>query len=562
MLTDLTSIALISAIILNFILGGLIMFFAQGKKSNIFFGLFAISLGIWSITILAFRTFQNQDFLLFWMKFAYIIAIYIGVFFFFFCRIFPDEKQINKKNYFLHILVTLLFSLLIGSTNFLVKSLKIESWGVSVEVDVFGWLIYATFFLSYFLSAHFFLFKKYFKTDGIIKTQILFTFLGVFLGGEIFGVLFNLILPSPFFNEWRYIWVGPFLTAIIVVPTITYAIARYQLLDIKLIATQILVAITVILSFVDVFLYRSPSEFVLRLFIFIAITIFGFFLIKSITNEVHRGEEIQKLNSELQITVTRLAEVSEKLRLQNEELKKLDQLKTEFISVASHQLRTPLTAMRWGLEFLSSGKKGKLTKGEKETIDDLTQTNNRLIKLVNELLNISRIDEGRLRVDPKPTDLVALIQSCFNDFNPLIEQKKLKLIEHYDKLPKINLDETVISKAFINLFSNAIKYSRDKKTLTVQLKVEKPNVILSIQDEGIGIPIKDQENLFKKFYRAANAVTHQTEGNGLGLYIAKSAIEISGGKIWFESQENIGTTFYISLPLTGSKPVKGEKSLS
>jgi len=270
-------------------------------------------------------------------------------------------------------------------------------------------------------------------------------------------------------------------------------------------------------------------------------------------------EEAKKFNATLQ---NEISIATQKLRLQNEELKKLDQLKTEFISVASHQLRTPLTAMRWGLEFLSSGKKGKLTKGEKETIDDLTQTNNRLIKLVNELLNISRIDEGRLRVDPKPTDLAILIQSCFNDFNPLIEQKKLKLIERYDKLPKINLDETVISKAFINLFSNAIKYSRDKKTLTVQLKIEKSNVILSIQDEGIGIPKKDQENLFKKFYRAANAVTHQTEGNGLGLYIAKSAIEISGGKIWFESQENIGTTFYVSLPLTGSKPVKGEKSLS
>ncbi len=253
---------------------------------------------------------------------------------------------------------------------------------------------------------------------------------------------------------------------------------------------------------------------------------------------------------------------TKKLQLQNEELQKLDKLKSEFISVISHQLRTPLTASRWALESLAKGQKGKLTVQEKETVTDLQSTNNRLIKQVNELLNVSRIEEGRIRIDPQPLDLVPIIKSIVHEFMPIAEKMKLTVVEKYAKLPPINLDEGVITKALHNFISNGIKYNTPGKKLEVTLKKDGANALLIVKDQGIGIPEAEQKNIFQRFYRASNASTSETEGTGLGMYIAKSAIEISGGKVWFESAPGKGTTFYVSLPLAGSKAQKGEKSLA
>jgi len=270
-------------------------------------------------------------------------------------------------------------------------------------------------------------------------------------------------------------------------------------------------------------------------------------------------EKTQRFNIVLKNKVN---QATAKLKFQNEELKTLDKMKSEFISVASHQLRTPLTANKWALEFLTENEKNKMTRSQRESLDEINQSNERLIKLVNELLNISRIDDGRLKVDPVPVDVAKLIKEQMKEFMPIARHKELKVIEKYEKLPLVKLDKDIITKAISNFLSNAIKYNRDGKRLWVSVKkYNRKELIIKIQDEGIGIPESEQKNLFQKFYRASNAATSNTEGTGLGLYIAKKAIEQSGGTLWFESKENIGTTFYITIPFKGSRRVKGEKGL-
>ena len=243
--------------------------------------------------------------------------------------------------------------------------------------------------------------------------------------------------------------------------------------------------------------------------------------------------------------------------------KNIDKAKTEFVSLASHQLRTPLSTVNWYAEMLLAGDVGKVTPQQKKYLDEVYHSNQRMIDLVNALLNVSRIEMGTFIIQPLPTDVVALSKDVVKEQQPGIFKKKQVVSEKYDtNIPKINTDPKLIRMVFQNLLSNAIKYTQEKGTINLSLKKDGGNLLFTISDTGYGIPKDAQDKIFTKLFRADNAREKDTEGIGLGLYIVKSIVEQSRGKIWFESQENKGTTFYVELPLEGMKRKEGTKSLS
>lgn len=243
--------------------------------------------------------------------------------------------------------------------------------------------------------------------------------------------------------------------------------------------------------------------------------------------------------------------------------KEVDRMKTDFISLASHQLRTPLSAMRWFLEMLLAGDAGKLTKEQTEFVKNIEQANTKMIVLVNSLLNISRIESGRIVIDPILTDLKKLVDDELLELDKNIKDKNQKVTFLVDtKLPKINIDPKLITEVYKNLLTNAIKYSPKDGKIEINITHNKKEIISQITDNGIGIPKNSQKRIFERFYRAKNVVKTETEGTGLGLYLAKAIVESSGGKIWFESGENNGTTFWFSLPLEGMKKKTGEVEFS
>jgi len=227
--------------------------------------------------------------------------------------------------------------------------------------------------------------------------------------------------------------------------------------------------------------------------------------------------------------------------------KSIDRAKTEFVSLASHQLRTPLSAIKWYGEMLME--KDIQEKDRKRYLKQLYASNERMIELVNSLLDVSHIEMGTLEVKPKAINIIDAANAVVTELSYEIKEKNIKFKEVFGAdLPKINIDQKLIKIVFQNLLSNAVKYTPRGGRIIFEIKKNRSVVSISVRDTGIGIPASQQSKVFTKFFRADNAREYDPNGTGLGLYIVKSFLEKFGGKIWFESEENKGTVFYAELP--------------
>ncbi len=235
--------------------------------------------------------------------------------------------------------------------------------------------------------------------------------------------------------------------------------------------------------------------------------------------------------------------------------KEIDKAKTEFVSLASHQLRTPLSTVNWYSEMLLAGDVGEVTADQKRYLEEIYHGNQRMVDLVNTLLDVSRIELGTFILESMPTDIVKLAQGVVDEHKLQIRAKKIRFVPSFGKkIPLVEVDPKLLRMVIQNLLSNAVKYTPEggKVELAVSL-IQGDGLLLKMVDTGYGIPKYQQERIFTKLFRADNVVGKDTEGTGLGLYIAKSIVEQSGGKIWFESSENKGTTFFVTLPLKKAK---------
>ncbi|OGL35000.1 hypothetical protein A3F38_02870 [Candidatus Saccharibacteria bacterium RIFCSPHIGHO2_12_FULL_48_21] len=272
-----------------------------------------------------------------------------------------------------------------------------------------------------------------------------------------------------------------------------------------------------------------------------------------------RFEEIKQFNITLQ---RKIEEATAELRHANSRLKELDKTKDEFISMASHQLRTPLTAVKGYLSMVLEGDVGPVTKEEKAYIKRAFDSAQKMVYLIADMLNVSRLQTGKFVIEIKPTNLAEVVASEVDQLKEQIDSRKLKLIyQKPDKLPTLNLDETKTRQVVMNFIDNAIYYTPSGGTIEVKLQSTDDSVSFTVTDTGLGVPKAVQHHLFAKFYRADNAKKMRPDGTGLGLFMAKKVIVAQGGAIIFKSEEGKGSTFGFSFPRKGIE-VKASKTES
>ncbi len=234
--------------------------------------------------------------------------------------------------------------------------------------------------------------------------------------------------------------------------------------------------------------------------------------------------------------------------------REVDKMKTEFVSVASHQLKTPLTGAMWTLELLENEETGPLNEQQKQLIKELAETHKGMSDLVSEMLNVSRIDRGeKFDILKTREEINSIIKSSIIELRKLSEMNNIEVtFATSDEEINIDIDAKKIEEAVKNLISNAIKYSPKNSKVNVNVRKEIGNkkVVIEIIDYGIGIPENEKEHIFEKFYRASNAKSNDISGTGLGLYIAKAVAEGHGGDLRFESKEGEGTKFIMEIPLS------------
>lgn len=258
----------------------------------------------------------------------------------------------------------------------------------------------------------------------------------------------------------------------------------------------------------------------------------------------------RKLHSENEIIEREVRDRTEKLTKANLELQELDKRKSEFLSIAAHQFRTPLSGLKWALNMLIEGEAGPLSDQQKVLLMKSYEGNERLINLVNEMLQANRIERGVLPLQLVSTQLLDLVDNVLYEILPAATKANVSV--HLDRgdapPPPLMVDPEKIRAVFQNLLENAIKYSRPGGEVSISVTpTGGQGVQVTIKDNGIGIPTDEQPHIFSRFFRATNAKKTDPNGTGLGLYIAKNMIEMHKGKIWLESSEGMGTTFYFVL---------------
>ncbi len=497
--------------------------------------LFGISLSftLWTVDIFFAWIAAYHSHVLFSWKLTPIIEVVMFLLAIWFVYVFIDEKQrdisIGKKALFL----AMIFPVIIFTpTEFNIPYFDM----VSCEGHP-GVLWYYMYFLEVIsiLWIGIICTRKFFsEKDAAHKKRVLLVMVGMIL----FLLLFFASNVIGQYMEIQEISFFGSLGMLLFLGFLAYLIVKFQAFNIKLAGAQVLVVAQSILIASMLIFANSLINRILIMLTLAAVLGAGFFLIRSVKKEITRKDELQ--------------EMSDRLARANDELRKLDNAKSEFISIASHQLRTPLTAIKGFLSLILEGSYGKVAPEVQDVLNKVYASNDRIVQLVENLLNISRIESGRIQYQFQKSSIEDILKELSDMFFVMAKNKNLTLTFTLPKkkLPLLYMDAGKIREVISNLIDNAFKYT-EKGRVEVILEQKGPVARITVSDTGMGIEAETMPHLFSKFIRGSKEASRMNvAGTGLGLYVGKSFIEAHHGRIWIESDgKGKGSRFIVELPI-------------
>lgn len=477
----------------------------------ILFFLYCFTIALWLFgTFHLFNAVADED-AIFWDRIIYIGVNFVPIFLYHFGLIYCGLTR-QRVMLVIGYVCSFLFLPLTQSI-FFVDGLFHYEWGVHTRAQFFHqpFLVYFfTFFIAFFVN----LWIHYRHASADRKLQVRPVLIG-FLILDFIGPL--AFLPAYGISVYPVV----FLSAIPFVLLLAYAIIRHNALDMKTISAEVFVTLIAFIFSAELFFARTTTEFLLRILALVALISFSVLLVRGVKDEVHRREEIQQLAKDLEEANARLTE--------------LDHAKSEFLSIAAHQLRTPLSVIKGYTSMMQEGDYGRVPKEMQPILDNVYNSNEHLIHLVDDFLDISRIESGRTKYEFKPLDVSAIVSDVVNELSERVKAKGLRVeVEKCDALPMVVADAEKIRHVIYNFVDNAIKYS-PKGSIIIACNSTESEIQCTVTDTGIGMDETDRENLFQKFYRGRNVQGIEVNGTGLGLFVCKKFMEAHQGRIWVES---------------------------
>lgn len=522
---------LLSSILFLFL--GIAVYWNNRKSiTNITFFLLCFATSWWQFSWFILFNAQNEILASCLVKIGHIGIIFIPIFFFHFLLSFLREiSKFDKHLLYFSYSMGLMFEAVLLTTDYFINGFYEYFWGFYPKAGFLHpfYLLLLSVLTVRALYLLFSFLKKKKRRDAIKYHQAKYILL---------ALIFYIFASSDFLvNYGVEFYPSGFLFILLFLGITAYAIVKHYLFGIKVILTELLVAAIGLILLFQALISEYFWNQVLNWSVFVLFCIFGYYLIKATIGEIQKREQIEKMDKEL--------------RKAYKELRKLDIAKSEFISIASHQLRTPLTAIKGYVSLISNRVYGKFSGKMQKPLRNVYSSVERLIKLVNDLLSISRIEAGEIKIEPEEFLLEDLINDILEELGNLAKAKKLYLKWQESKKPlgKVFLDRAKTRQVVLNIIDNAIKYTQTGG-VTINYRQKNGLCRVEIKDTGEGMTRAEISNLFKTFSRGVAGKRTWTEGAGLGLYIAKNFTEMHNGRIWVESTgKQKGSTFYIELPI-------------
>ncbi len=516
-------------ILVSLLLGMFLLIKNRELLASKILSLTLIIFSIWTFFDLILWANEKEDLIVFFWSMLILFEpiIYAGLLYF--LIVFVTGKDLESKSKII-ISILLLPTIIFVPTKLAILGFDLTNCNREVlegPLVYYGYLIEVIFSLW----AALFIFRNYFSVPKQFRSQLLLSGIGVllfmlaFAWGNISGSLSE---------DWAIGQYG-LLGMPVLVAFLFYLITKFNTFNIKLLGSQALVITLWALVGSLLFLQTIENVRIITSITLIILFVLGIQLIRGVKREIEQREKIERLALDLEKANARLRE--------------LDQLKSEFLSFASHQIRSPLTAINGYSSMILQGDFGEIPEKIKGAIQTMDESSRGLVKIVNDFLDISRIEQGRMKYDMTDFDAKELAKEVVAELKPNVENKGLKIDFSYEgENFLVNGDKGKIKQVIGNIIDNSIKYTPEGMIHVDVLRKAK-TITISVSDTGIGIPEEEIPKLFSKFSRAKEAHKTNVSGTGLGLYVAKQMIEAHKGKIWVESQgKGRGSTFFIEIP--------------